>query len=225
MRKNDQVGAAIIAAIAAHLGHRWARYVGDAWADLAQAVEAGLEGKELLTIPNSPFVLRGLSPEEIDSLAALVREAVGKGYLALILEGDSLATLTGCTYIPGAVPGIDSPGVQRLPHGFKWEHTTTTGRGRFSLEATPGRLEFRFRTERGGIHLGLTAVEVYLLLQGDDIIANHQLTPLAEERHREYTAEMLLGVAEELRKVPDAPAEAHLVAERLAALARAVSEA
>jgi hypothetical protein len=218
--KSEYVGAAIIAAIAAHLGHRWARYVGDAWADLVQAVEAGLEGMDLLSIPNSPFVLKGLSPEEAHRLAALVREAVGKGYLTLVLEGELLATLTGYTYIPGAVPGIDSPGVQRLPYGgFKWEHTTTTGRGRFALETGPDRVEFRFRTERGGEHVGLTAVEIFVLLQGDAIVVNHQVTPLAEERHREYTAEMLLGIAGELRRVPDAPAEAHLVAEKLEALA------
>jgi hypothetical protein len=218
--RSEMVGAAVIAAIAAHLGHRWARYIGYAWADLAQAVQAGLEGMDLLSIPGTPFVLRGLSPEEVDGLAALVREAVKKGYLALILEDETLATLTEHTYIPGAIPGIDSPGVRKLPYGgLKWGHTTTTGRGRFSLETGPSRVEFRFRVERGGDFIGLTAIEVYLLLQGDDVIVNHQLTPLAEERHREYAVDVLLGIAEELRRVPGAPTEAHLVAERLEALA------
>jgi hypothetical protein len=226
MTKSDLVGAAIVAAVAAHLGHRWARYVGDAWADLAQAVEAGLEGMELLSIPSSPFVLRGLSPEEIDSLAHEVRKAVQKGYLTLVLEDEPLATLTEHTYVPGAIPGIDSPGVRKLPYGgFRWEHVTVTGRGRFSLETGPSRVEFRFRVERGGDFIGLTAIETCLLLQGEDTIVNYQVTPVAGERHREYAVDVLLGIAGELRRVPDAPAEAHLVADKLTTLAQAVSEA
>jgi len=174
VRKEDYMLATLVAAIGAHLGHRWARYIGGNWASFAQAGEANLFN----AIPDNPFVVR--DADEAYDVSVVIRAYAQNdtGYLDLVLgippeklpvllteeaeealrSGKALEFLVERTYIEGDIPGINSPGIRRLPQGFVWEHTTATGRGHFKLESAPGRLDFRFRVERGGEYLGLTAL-------------------------------------------------------------------
>jgi hypothetical protein len=247
LRKSDYVLAALVAAIGAHLGHRWARYIGDAWAKLAQAYGKGLIGEDFLAaLPDNPFVVK--NSDEAYDVTAILRAYAQKdtGYLDLVLgvppedmpvllteeaekalrEG-ALAYLTRKTYMPLEVPGINSPGIVRTPYGCAWRHTTATGRGRFEVESGPGRVEFRLRVLRGG-GIGLTALEFYAALVGDRVIANHQVTTLAENRHREVAVDLLEGIARELYGLPNVPwdiaGDVSVLAMELAKLASSISQ-
>jgi hypothetical protein len=244
-QKTDYALATLVAAVAAHLNHRWARYIGKAWVDVVQAYEANLVGEDFLAaMPDNPFAVRGDTDLAYD-ISAVLRAYAWRttGYLDLVLrrnpehfpvllteeaeralrEGDALTFLTKHTYF-NEVPGINSPGITRLPHALVWEHTTTTGRGHFRLESAPGRVDFRLRIERGGRNVGLTALEFYVALMGDHVIANHQATPIAEDRHREYAVALLLGIAQEIEHVPGAPEEALLIGQELAKLASSLAQ-
>jgi len=243
-QKTDYVLAALVAAAGAHLGHRWARYIGGNWSNFVRAYEEGLVGQDFLAdIPDNPFIADDALAYDISAvLRAYARQDTG--YLDLVLgvppehfpvllteeaeralrEGDALAFLTKHTYLPNEVPGVNSPGIVCTELGCRWKHVTTTGRGRFLAQSAPGRLDFHFRIERGGEYLGLTAFEVFLrraIVAGN--ISNYQVTPFCEERHREYAVDILQGIAREIPNIPGATKEAVLLGQELAKIASSLA--
>jgi len=225
MRRSDYdyALAALVAAIATYLGHRWARYVGENWPSFVETVGRGLEGAALLAaLPDNPFYLKGMSAKEVIDLANTIREAVQRNYLDLVLDGEVINFLTKRTYFGDEIQGIDSPGISRIRYGHTWSHTTGTGRGRFELESAPGRLSFGFRVVRGGDFKGLTAVEVVIELVSGGVTARHAVADIAEERHVEFAQDVLLGVSGELLRSWYSTEEAKLIASEMASLALAI---
>jgi hypothetical protein len=135
----------------------------------------------------------------------------------------------------GGSPIPNADAVERNIERLRYEHTTGTGRGEFSVSYGDGVYDFHFRVVRGGEYAGLTAIETHVRIADKDLhkegIRNgisHMIAPTAEERHYIFAADMLSDIAKNMEKYAayavDVPYQIYPAAEKIEILAEIIKE-
>ncbi len=251
-----------IAAIGDALGHRWARYLDkDLWDDLKSPEVVAMRAKWLDLVMGIDPVVRRMAdvwPDQEEggrrgyrfreSLPPPISDEAKKA-----LEEGVLDFLVKHTYVSLLdIQGIDSPNVRveyakeyegreaqswtdRVEQNIarlRYEHTTGTGRGEFSVSYADGVYDFHFRVVRGGEHRGLTAIETHVRIVDKDLHheglpsgVDYRITPLAEERHYVYAEDVLREIGKRMEKhAVDAPYEIDPAIEKIKTLAEIIKE-
>jgi hypothetical protein len=131
------------------------------------------------------------------------------------------------------IPDVDT--VERNIEYLRYEHTTGTGRGEFSVSYGDGVYDFHFRVVRGGEYAGLTAIETHVRIADKDLhkegIKNgisHMIAYTAQERHYIFAADILSDIAKNMEKygayAADVPYQIHPAAEKIEILAEIIKE-
>jgi hypothetical protein len=128
-------------------------------------------------------------------------------------------------------PVLHADAVERNIWHLRYEHTTETGRGEFSVIYGDGVYDFNLRVVRGGAYAGLTAIETHVRIveknpeaKLSDVLL-HQITPLAEERHYLFAANELWSIGRNIeRYAMDLPYQIDPAAEKIKTLAEIIGE-
>ncbi len=133
----------------------------------------------------------------------------------------------------GSSPIPSADAVERSIERLRYEHTTGTGRGEFSVNYADGVYDFHFRVVRGGEYAGLTAIETHVRITEKDLHEGrttngvfHMITPTAKERHYIFAVDILSDIAKNMEKhATIAPYKIDLAAEKIETLAEIIKEA